>query len=1222
MFRHKIWLLSLAACCLCVCAGTAWAQTLSFSVSNMSEDFTGTSTTYPWYFFNGACLTARSSNATSNPGTPPGCIDDDYYTENLVGGYNGAFGGAQTLPDPVGDGALRFTNGCIDLNKDYDCSSGGYGENGAIVSADTFSTNQGLNVTFKTVTYRGNSGGANGDGADGMSFFLVDASEWSPTADAIGSWGGSLGYTCSNTNADYHGMVGAYLGLGIDEYGNFLNGSAETNGETNGTQPNSPWEDNTASGGFYLPNRIGLRGAGNIAWPWLNDNYSDDYPSSLTSTQQQEAVKYTCRTGLLWNFSDPDSPQETSVPVMDYPAIPSAYEVISAKIAKEYDAGGFSRQEATPITYRLKVTQNGLLSLWYSYNGGAWTGVIENQDITKSNAPLPSSLRFGFAGSTGGSTNIHELLCFKADPITQASSSATANERQSSKVETGSQVYVGYYDPADWTGRLAAYGLSTDSSGNLTIASLANWDAACVLTGVAGGATCPTTDQSGSIAPESPTSRVMLTWGSTSGIPFEWSSLSSAEQDGLDLTVTTSGLTNDSTLGQERLNYLRGDRSDELTTSGTGDFRDRDSVLGDIVDSSSTWVGPPAKTIYSDYESPQQWQDKLYPTVTMPENSGQTYSQYAAAEATRLNVVYIGANDGLLHGFAAGSFDSTGTVYDSSSNTGEEVLAYMPEGVLQDIHSAYNANVDYSNPQYGHNFYVDATPGTGDLYYGGEWHTWLVSGVGPGNTAQPWSSKGACGSTTTPACYASWSSTVQYSAGETVSENGVNYLANTNTVGQDPALYSGPGGAEIFALDITHPSKFSESNAAGLVIGDWTNKSLTCANVSGCGQNLGDTYGTPVIRRLHDGDWGIIFGNGIGSTSGDAGIYVMTVDPSNGAITTYYVSAGVPGTNDGIAYVSPVDMDGDHVVDFVYAGDINGNVWRFDLTSNDPSKWTVSPGPIFKTPSGQPITTVVKPAFVTNQTTGQTQMMLLFGTGDKFPITNTSATTYQSGTQAFYGIWDWNMSAWNAHNLTQFDSLSASSTGLSAPYTLSQGNLQQQSITMNSSGVREIDNPASICWAGDSACSTGMFGWYIDLPGINSEYNQTTYEQLVYNPTIVSTAVIFNSILPGIDSPLACDTGQDADYLYALDVRSGAPVTGPGNTPFFGATINNGNVHTIGFLANDTGTESEVTTTNGSTGATNTYLIAQCTSGGCVHTHLVNTPNNITGSRTTWIELR
>ena len=1142
MFRTKTILAALFAVC-------ALHALTALATVNVSENFTGAETVNPWYYFDGACLTASttSGNGTVSHGPTidlPGCADDSYYSEPLVGGYNGTPGSTQTLPDPVGYGALRFTNGCLG----GDCSSGGYDQHGAIVSADTFSTNQGLDITFKTVTYRGNSGGQYGgdDGADGISFFLIDASQWSPTVDPIGALGGSFSYSCSNDNYPYDGMVGAYLGLGIDEFGNFLNGAGtQTLNESNTYDDGG---DNTASGGYFKPNRIGLRGAGNIAWSWLSENYPADYPDNvLTTSQQESAVRNTCRTGYLWDYANPDNASETSTPVMDYPAIPNAYEVIPDKIAVEYASGGYSRQDATPITYHLKITQNGLLSLWYSYDGGSWIGVLENQSISASNGPLPPLLRFGFAGSTGGDTNIHELLCFKATPATQALTSSTVNQQESSRVQNGTQEYFSYYDPSDWTGDLAAYNLLTTNTGGLTIAPAANWDASCVLTGVPSGSTCPNTGQAGQIDPESPSSRVMLTWSGSAGIPFEWTSLTTAEQSAL-------GTTN----GQNRLLYLRGDRSDEITPQGTGLFRDRDSVLGDIVDSSPAWVGPPSKMLYSAYETPSTWQDKLYPSATMPENSGETYQQYASAEATRLNVVYVGANDGFLHGFASGSFDSTGTTFNSSTNTGEEVLAYIPQVVLDDIHNSSNANLDYSNPQYGHNFYVDASPGVGDLFYGGKWHTWLVSGLGA-------------------------------------------------------------GGADIFALDVTHPSQFSESNASSLVIGDWTPATLTCQNVSNCGNNLGDTYGTPVIRRLHNGDWGIIFGNGLGSASGDAGIYVMTVDPSSGAITTYYLSTGQAGTNDGIAYVSPVDIVGDHITDYVYAGDVNGNVWRFDLTSNSPSNWAVTPGPIFKTPAGQPITSAVTPAFVTNPYTQQTQLMLYFGTGEKFPLTNTSATSYASGTQAFYGVWDWNMTAWNAHSLTQFESLTASQVTSLPGVTssvLSTSDLQQQTVSIDSgSSDRIISSTSPVCWAGTTACATGddQFGWYFNLPGINSAYNQTTTEQVVFNPQIVGTAVVFNSTLPGIDSPLACNTGADQGWTYAIDARTGGALS-----DFF---VNNGNVHTIAYESDASGTDSVVTTGGTGSTAVQYYLVYQ-TNTGQHGIQEISIGNNPVGMPETWIELR
>src|SRR5262249_57020124 len=113
--------------------------------------------------------------------------------------------------------------------------------------------------------------------------------------------------------------------------------------------------------------------------------------------------------------------------------------------------------------------------------------------------------------------------------------------------------------------------------------------------------------------------------------------------------------------------------------------------------------------------------------------SAQTYASYITSMQTRMNVVYVGANDGLLHGFRSGSYNSSGA-FVPTGNDGKEVLAYMPGAALQNIHST-TASVDFSNPQYGHAFSVDATPGSGDIFYGNAWHSWLVGGLGPGGSA-------------------------------------------------------------------------------------------------------------------------------------------------------------------------------------------------------------------------------------------------------------------------------------------------------------------------------------------------------------------------------------------------------------------------------------------------------------------------------------------------------
>ncbi|HEX3847344.1 MAG TPA: PilC/PilY family type IV pilus protein, partial [Steroidobacteraceae bacterium] len=729
----------------------AQAQT----TTTYSENFTGSTTQNSWYFINGACLTAGTSGGSTSAN--PACVGNSYYTnkgDTLIGGDTG------TLPDTAanGGGALRFTNW--------------FTENGAILSNFNFPlSSSGLAVSFTTVTYEGDSGGGGGDGADGISFFLQDATY---TAD-VGAFGGSLGYTCSNTNNDgtlrasgqprgYDGLAGGYVGLGIDEYGNFLNSPDNTS--SGDAIPTSGGPYASGASGQYQPGRIGMRGPGSTLWSYLNTRYPGQYPSSLSNSQRAAAVQSTCSSGHVWDYSL-STPAQTSTLVTNYTAIPNAWQALpqNQPIAAENTASGAGvtmRSQATPITYNLKITSAGLLSLTYSYNGGALQTVISGVDITSSGAnPLPANIRFGFAGSTGGSRNIHEVMCFQATPSVASQSSATLNQKQTAQVQAGTQLYFAYYNPATLAGSVTAQSLvqSVANPNLVTISSTVNWDASCVLTGWTGQCDPPASGASGggptgTQAAQGSSSRVIMSFapsstastssapGPGSGIAFQWANLTSTEQAALDTGDSTH-----SALPQAayRLNYLRGDRTQEQTPSTTnptqfnGLYRDRTSVLGDIIDSSPVWVGPPQATF------PGTWADGLW-GGTQAENSGQAYTTFSSTgsstytsgtaannqEGQRLNVVYSGANDGLLHGFRSGSFN--GTTFQSTNNDGNEVLAYMPAYVVNNIQTANTIN-NFSDPQYGHRFDVDASPGTGDLFYNGLWHTWLVGGLGPGGNA-------------------------------------------------------------------------------------------------------------------------------------------------------------------------------------------------------------------------------------------------------------------------------------------------------------------------------------------------------------------------------------------------------------------------------------------------------------------------------------------------------
>jgi len=1221
------------------------------------EQFTGTTTDNPWYFYDGACLTASTLSATGNPGSIPGCTTllPTYYSNQtsndqaLVGGDNGFLGAGyapaspwQQQADLPGSGALRFTNGAP------------YGafEAGAIISKNTFSTANGLQITFKTVTYRGytvsydNGMKGNTDtGADGMSFFLLNGATDLSRFPGVGANGGSLGYTCTNTSPNfdtaprapgivrgYDGMVGAYLGVGVDEFGNFLDGTVNTLG-----LPSSlTGGDNTASGGGYLPNTIGLRGGGNVSWGPLSAAYGNNpynsnlpyYPAYLSSqcpagtgtydsargfcalcstgwympwnatctnggaltknpTYAEIAVRTTCASGTLYNYSNPDSPTSAGATslanpantagILDYPAIAGTP---LANLGGNYPISNVTattRSQATAITYHLRITTNNLLSLSFSYNGGAYQPVITDRNLVDSLGAVPAALRFGFSGSTGGSTNIHEIVCFQAKPVDVSSSGAGVDTYQNPVVNPGTQLFLAYYDQTNLTGRVTAQTVSFNATTDtMSVSPTPNWDASCVLTGVS-ATTGPCSTGVTSLSAEAPSSRTILTWNGSQGVPFEWNSLTAAQK-----SVLNVGDGN----GANRLDFLRGVRSNEVNALGVGSFRTRGGVLGDVIDSSPTWVGPPQT-----YSSTVSWVDQLYPTATAPEASGQSYAAFEAQQQSRLNVVYVGANDGFLHGFRAGSLNSSGALINNATtpNDGYEVLAYIPgatlastfwnssasptQSLVQNIHGvvpaaspSVAAYLDFSSPKYGHNYFVDATPGTGDVYWGGSWHTWLVGGLGP-------------------------------------------------------------GGAAIYALDVTNPRSFSEPTAANIVIGEWTAGNLTCVNVSGCGASLGNTYGTPLIRRFHNGSWGVIFGNGYGSTGNAAGIYIMLIDPASGARTFYYLATPARGGANGIASTATADLDLDHIVDYIYAGDLRGNVWRFDVTSRNPANWAVSASsPLFD--AGQPITTAVAVGTRRTVSTDSTyaglsfsnapeRVIINFGTGQAIPQTATAGIQYATGTQALYGVWDWDMSAWNKLSPSQ------QAVSLTGPQTITAANLVQQSITThNTTPVTRTVSTNAVCWKGATNCGSGQnqFGWVLPLPGSSGDstiVNGQTLaigEQILFNPQLTTDGeLVVNTFIPAVDTPLICTPQPATGFTMAIEPDTGEQAP----TAYFSV----GGAAVSGVQNNGVGVPLEVS--SGSASDQNAeYLITQTSTGKAATPTLINRHLIVSGQRLSWIQRR
>ncbi len=1100
-----------------LCSGVVAASTLT-----VVDNFTGTTNSVNWYAYGS--LTA--SQTTTNTSSPGACLTAGSTTAGSSGAASstsagiipacgsGSGGTTGTIPDASGKGALRLTN-----NKNYQTG-------GIIYAGDSngyaFPANTGINATWTSYSY-------GGSGADGLSFFLLSSAQKITAPSSLGANGGSLGYSCSNQsgNATNKTMTGygstgihnGYLAIGMDEFGNFSNKS-----------------DNTASGSStgQTAGAIAIRGKGDIS----NDSYSSYNSSSIISMCNSGAISTTTTTGSGHNAKT----TTTTTSIDDYPfyslsgTTNGAYKVSSSTPLYE---SATTRASAKPHSYQLQITTGNLLTLRYSYNGGTWTTIANGIDITSIGGTLPSYLTFGFAASTGGSTNYHEITCFQAAPLTTSSSGAGLNQ-QSSEVQTGSQAYLAYYNASNWYGGVTSNAITADSSGTVSVASTASWDSGCGLT----GGSCSTTGTTIASAQGS-SSRSILSWNDSSlaGVAFQLGNLSSTQQTALGSSTAL-------------VSYLHGDRTSEGST-----YRSRTSVMGDVINSSPTWVGPPLKSYTA------SWSDKIISSASLPENgsSAVTYPTFAANNLTRTNLVFVGANDGMLHGFRSGAYNSSG-VYDSSStNDGKELLAYVPGTVVTSYLTSY------SNIIYSHAYFVDATPTSGDVFYNNSWHTWLVGGMGT-------------------------------------------------------------GGKGIYALDVTTPANFSESNAASLVKGEWNSSTLTCTYSSGsCASDLGYTVGTPVITRFHNGKWGAVFGNGYNSATGVASIFVMMIDPSTGTETFYEYSTGYGPSkdptgnksNNGIYYVTPVDLDSDNIADYVYAGDLFGNMWRFDLTSSDPSKWVVSSysgtkQPLFSTglnSSGtlQPITT--KPVVATLKASSTLpRVMVYFGTGSKVSATVSSSSTYASGDQYFYGVWDWNVSAWNALSSTQF------ATTSNSPGTLSASQLVTQTLssttTSSSTTVATYGSTSSntVCWVDSSSCSSNtQYGWKFYFP-----YSSSQNEQLIYNPQYLNGAITFSSTIPATSNITSCTNSVDTGWSYALSPASGGNFT----TSYFANSsgsfsgVNGLVVNAVQLSA--TGSF-QVVTYSGAT-----YLVYQTSSGYATGNVIaVNTQGvSTSGSRLTWIELR
>jgi len=654
------------------------------------------------------------------------------------------------------------------------------------------------------------------------------------------------------------------------------------------------------------------------------------------------------------------------------------------------------------VTYTISFGLNGTLDPTTqdpTDAGFAWPDPTSSDDAKIDDMWHAS---YNARGSYLFAQNADELRTTLGDSIVNISQRAglsAAVAANSTMLNTNTVIYLAQFNSAGWQGTLQSFQIIDLNTGEL--AATPTWDAGPLLTArdiVAKKRTIITYDKSVTVA---------------DGVPFQWTNLSTSMQ--ADLTTNPAGGSDTAAVGAARLDFIRGDRSNE---GGGYLFRERSSIFGDIVNSGPVFVGAPDLT----------WPD--YAPFPTGNNAYSVFKNGAAA--TRPEILYFGANDGMLHGI--------------DDKTGQEVFAYVPGGVYSQ--SASRGLHYLTDPNYLHQYYVDLTPSLSDVFVpgggglGGNWTTVLIGGLRS-------------------------------------------------------------GGRGYFALDVTNPSTFSEAKAADTVLWEFT---------SDDDADLGYTFSQPFIGLANDGNWVAIFGNGYNDTgSGEAQLFI--VDIAKGIDGTWdagdyrkiTTGVGTPLARNGLATPALADLDGNGTIDRVYAGDLQGNMWAFDLSSANPTNWTsayksgATPTPLFTTQSGEPIT--AKPMMASHPTqpdsgspSNAPNIMVYFGSGQYLVDADKSTTS----TQSFYGVWD------------------------KGDEQLISTDLIEQTFDTNFSGRVLTRNPVDYSLD---------HGWYFDL--------DISGERSVTSPIVWDDTVFFNTFIPQSDP---CGSGGFG-YKFAVDmVTGGSPL--------------------------------------------------------------------------------
>ena len=345
---------------------------------------------------------------------------------------------------------------------------------------------------------------------------------------------------------------------------------------------------------------------------------------------------------------------------------------------------------ATSVTYSIGPSSAASLQqpLFYA---AKWGGFIDGNDngipdeeaewdainnATGVSPPDGIPDRYFFASNPRELAN--SLKAAFADVI-GSNSSSSAVAANSTQLNTGTQVYQAKFSSSDWSGQLQAFSVNT---GN--------------------GALTPVWEASTKIPPHGDrkiyTFNPSLPAGSR-GIPFQWDSTKTPPTP---LNTSQQNYLNSDGNIATRINWLRGDTTNEKISDADDNpahiFRKRTNLLGDIVNSDPVFVGN---------------DDQGYGGLP---SIGGSYADFVTSKASH-PMLYVGGNDGMLHGFDA-----------NITSGGQEKLAYIPNALFPELSKL-------TSPAYIHQYYVDGPAGVGDVYYGSAWHTLLAGVTGAGGRA-------------------------------------------------------------------------------------------------------------------------------------------------------------------------------------------------------------------------------------------------------------------------------------------------------------------------------------------------------------------------------------------------------------------------------------------------------------------------------------------------------